>query len=320
MDSFFNSKDLLIDLLVDRLKSVGYETEVFGRYCLDIIAKKGTDKPILIKVLLNVDSFDKRHAFDLNKLSYIMNASPIIISLRGRNFEIYENVVHMRFEIPVILPETLFNTLEGDCVFTLSRKGKTCVFINTTMLKDARLEQNQSFEMLSKALNISKKTLFLAEKHGYLTDILVDKLESFFNKDLKETQNLFDILEKTYSRNNMTYALSEVNAHDVSSVIDNTIKDLIERIGFINYFFSFTPSNLVGTRNGDIIFCEVIKNKLAEKQIDDLKRFGDFFNSKIMIISENVKYDIPGVAVFNLSEIQHIKSRKELFDLILNRE
>ena len=320
MHTSCESKKHVVDLLVDKLVSEGYETQVFERYCFDIVARKKDDpksRTLFVKALLNIDSFDRNRALELKNVSAIMDASPVIIGLHGRNFMIKEDSVHMRFDIPVVMPDTFISSLYGDSVSVISRKGRTVSPINTGKLRDERLEHGLSLDALSRKLDISKKTLYLAEKYGLVGHAIADKLESFFDEDLMEDMDLFD-LSRIVSKSRTVERYSD-NVSNLSFIRECIIRST-ERMGYVNSVFLSLPSNLVGTSADGSLICDVVKSSLTEKHIDDLKRFGDFFQDPTLIISERENIRTDGVAVITSSEMEKIRSRDELIELIIDRK
>jgi putative transcriptional regulator len=160
------------------------------RGCFDILTKR--DDTLLIKVLSNVDSFSEEHANNLKIMSNFLSAKTLTISIRSNHSLLSDNVIYSRFGIPIMSIVSFNNIISNDwlpSVFTI--KGKHLVEINGKAMKKARKQMNLSLEELGSKIKISKKSLYEIENERVNPKKeTVEKLESFFGKDLRKEQEI----------------------------------------------------------------------------------------------------------------------------------
>lgn len=302
-----SSQQELVQYVENYLNEGNFDTLKFDRLCFDIIAKNEKSF-LMLKALYNVDSFNEVQATDLKNISSLVEASPLITGLCGRNFVIQKNYVYERFEIPVIHPITLHNYLNSLCYLICSKKGKNIVKINKGLLKDARARSNLSLQDLSNELNISKKTLYLAEKNGYISIELLKKIESFFNRNLKEREN---ILEKK------SYEIK--HAYDANA-LEKKIIPATKKMGYENQVFKTAPTDLITFSKNETVVLEVDRT-FNLRHAQNLKSFSEFtLKPKAVILEKTSKESMDGIALLRIDELKEIDNKKEFIKIIEERE
>ena len=296
----------VIERIVEKLSDKGYEVALFRRNCFDIVARK-KGSTLLVKVLLNVDSYHPDQANDLKKMAEVFSASPVIVGFRGRNFALKQGSVYERFGVPVVHPDTFENVLDGDVSLALSRKGSSMVRFDKDKLRKLRKMNEFSLECFSDKIGVSKKTLYLAERDGTVGEEILNSIESFFNVSLRKSFDIF----------------SWGSDVDMKSDLKDSIDFMVntEKVGFTNFTFSRAPVNLVLRDPTELVLLDVTRKVISRKQADDLRKFGDVMDEpKAFVVRKRiVRKNIDGVAVITSEEVRRVCSKKEMLDLIDDR-
>ncbi|NHJ39719.1 MAG: helix-turn-helix domain-containing protein, partial [Asgard group archaeon] len=168
--------------------------------CVDLVAKRQT-LLVLIKLLLNIDSFREEQAFELNKLASMLNGFPLIVGQKIRkNVDIEDGVVYKRYEIPTVSVETLRDLMLNNLPpMVFAHRGGYKVRFDGDLLKKKRLEQELSLSDLEHItdIHISKTTIYEYEKGTVFADPgIAIKLEEFFKEQFIFAINLFKEFEQ----------------------------------------------------------------------------------------------------------------------------
>ena len=295
----------VIDYIKAGLIERDFEIIQFERYCFDIAAKK-KDAFILIKVLSNVDSFSSAQADDLKKMASVIGASPVICGIRGRNFQISEDLVYERFGIYVVHPETFLNSLDLVLPFILSRKGKNTVSIDNDRLRDIRVHLDLSFQKMSGSLGVSKKTLYLAEKTGRTSDYVAEAIEELINEVIRRPVDIFS---------------SDMQFHKREKTnLEKKLTAITSKLGYSDFVFGTAPAKIILKAEDDSCMCDTISKPITEQKVTDLKKLSEFCDFLPVVIVENPGRESScGIAFVDIKEIRKIHSKKELIELIYGR-
>ncbi len=185
-------RDIILSECMDILMEHGYKvSQSFGRSCFDIIAKKD-DFTIILKVLKNIDSFTMEQSNELLKISYALNALPLLIGIRTRNFQMENGIVYERFHIKAITNETFKSYLEGSPPIVYAGRGGFFVNIDGETLRKIRESLNISIGELADYANVSRKTIYKYEQNQANPSVEVAiKLEEYLNAPLVRSVNLY---------------------------------------------------------------------------------------------------------------------------------
>ncbi len=299
----------------------GYSILIVEREAFDIIAKRDS-RILLIKVLSNVDSYSEEQARDMKILASVLNATPLIISRKGRNFMVERGVVYERYDIPVVSPLTFRMVLEGDEIYVHSKKGKRVVSINGRRMRELRLQRNLSMEDLAKELNLTKKTIHLMEKEERASKEIIDKVETYFQERISVPINLFN-WRVTSSKAPISQKLNSMGASKNFMIIK----------GFRCYFVKRSPADMVSVprrklsfklRKRDkrtVVAAKLCVNRMDRNAIARFKRFADFCSiHKFVLTSEKQQKHVEGIAVLRFEDLNEIDKPEELIKLIKEKE
>jgi putative transcriptional regulator len=205
--------------------------------CVDLVAKRHT-LLVLIKLLLNIDSFREEQAFELNKLASMLNGFPLIVGQQIRNnVEIEDGVVYKRYDIPAVSVETLRDLMVDNLPpLVFAHRGGYKVRFDGDLLKKKRKEMNLSLSDLEHItdIHISKTTIYEYEKGTVFADPgIAIKLEEFFNEQFIYAINLFKEFERIGS---ITTPTSFKNKP--KSDLERDVKKHFDGIGFTDQLWT----------------------------------------------------------------------------------
>ena len=292
--------------LLTAFKENGYEVMQFDRSCFDICAKNAK-RTVLLKVLVNIDSFTENQANDLAKMANAMDASAALVGLHGRNFIMKDNFVYERYNIPSMNPQTFSRALDDFFPAVFSKKGKPVVRVNTDELNRLRQENKLSYKDLGEKVNASKKTMYVIEKGGIASEEISNKLESFFDTIISNTIDIFDWSMPTEKRKDLTM--------DEQSFVDKT-----HNFGLESVILRNAPVNMITISKNKMVMGDWNKSisKQKAQMMKDLAEFCTSYNMLITDKEDQTKYfeEIPIVSLLELSEI---KTERQFIRMIIKR-
>ena len=200
-------KKRIVDLLSQYLEVL---LSIEGiKSCFDAIVK-GRKELYILKILYNLDSFEKEEAISLNNFSQLVNAKPFIIAKNSNNGELEEQVIFERFSVPAGRFSTFLSFVEGK---PLARKrAKKFYSISGERLRELRLKKGFSLSKLSLLTGISKETLYRYE-HNLVSPSKENLLE--LSKHLGSDLTSKAVVEK--EENKQTDRVEEVRAVKLSN-------------------------------------------------------------------------------------------------------
>ncbi|MFB6217196.1 MAG: transcriptional regulator, partial [Candidatus Aenigmatarchaeota archaeon] len=85
----------LVNSVIQFLERKGFDTCEYVGGCFDVAARR--DKLLLLKILLNIDSFQRGQARDLKLLSSLLSARPFLVGKRSRRENLEDDAIYERF-------------------------------------------------------------------------------------------------------------------------------------------------------------------------------------------------------------------------------
>jgi putative transcriptional regulator len=263
--------------------------------CFDIVAKK--DLLILLKVLLNVDAFQKEQAKNLKIISNNLDGYPMLIGVQTNREKLKTGIVYERFEMPTLSVET-FEKLICNKIFPriYRDKGGLYVEIDSEVLKDARKGKSLTQRELAEAVGINKKVIYEHEKKQLrmLLDI-AEKLERILNEKIIKSVEIF----KRYEEHGQPKDLLEKN-----------IGRNLEKIGFKTDFVKQSPLDVFAKEKALIISDIEIDKRKMKKRAADLKEFIDVVKRPALLITEKTKKEeLLGIPLIERKELENIEKK-----------
>ena len=143
-----------------------YVSELYSMHStgFDLIARRD-DTLLIIKVLTNIDSLSENVSKELQTLSFLLKASPILIGEKNGVNTLEDDVVYFRFGIQAITLETLKNhILEGIPVKIYAGPGGLYVNLDQEKLQKIRRDRNISLGSFARQVHVSRRTIQMYEE------------------------------------------------------------------------------------------------------------------------------------------------------------
>jgi putative transcriptional regulator len=196
--------------------------------CFDLVAKKHTVL-LLLKLIMNIDSFKEDQAYELRKLAYMLSGFPLIVGENIRsNTDIEDGVVYTRYEIPAVSKETLRNLLINQLPpLIYAYRGGFKVKFDGALLKEKRLEKSFSLGDFAREIGVSKRAIYEYERGS--VDVSLEtamKIEELLDEPLTIAINLFEEMKRIGS-------VASPSAHSGApkSDIEREVKKHFDEIG-----------------------------------------------------------------------------------------
>lgn len=279
----------------------------------DIVARR--DRTLLIiKILSNVDAFNKENAEEMKTLAEALQASPIMIGERTGSGDIEEGIVYTRFNVPIINMQTLSDyMLEGVPPFIFAAPGGLYVKLDSQVLKEIREERGISLGNLAEVAGVSRRTIQMYEGGmGAMIEVAL-RLEDFLRVPLVMPVDPFEYEPEDRSR------FFELKAPDEFS------KQVFERLVALGYAVvptSKAPFEALAKDQRVLILTGLgqDESKLVEKAkaVSDLSKVTEH-RSVIFIERVRSRDHIEGTALVGRDELRKMGETEKLFDLVTKR-
>ncbi|MBP2030568.1 putative transcriptional regulator [Methanohalophilus levihalophilus] len=202
------TKDILIHQIIDVLDRADF---VISNRCnirprsFDLAARKG-DVLLFCKVLYNIDSLNEDTASEMRSLAEYLGGSPVLIGAKTRDQLLEDSVVYMRYDIPALNLQTLYDCFVEDVPPLVSAApGGLYVSIDGDVLKEARSRMALSLGALATHLGVSRRTISKYEEGCMdasidvvlqleeLLDVALARSIDILNRGLREERRDFEL-------------------------------------------------------------------------------------------------------------------------------
>jgi putative transcriptional regulator len=286
------NKSFLTDKIVNCLLNKDFEVLVTDG-CFNIAAKN--ESLMLIKSLINVDSFSEEHALSLRSISYFLSANPLVVSIKNNRHFLNDQTVYSRFQLPVITPQTFENSLEEEkMIFFDSSKGKHTSEVDVEKIRNKRKEKGFSLRELAQLIGISKKAMYEIEKNKTKPSVeTVNKIEGVLNTKIQ-------ISRKIEANVNATYIKPKTE-------VQKKVSKEFSRIGIENSSVFSAPFEIIGRENFSVV------TSALTKELTIMKKFANIVSSKIFLVAKESKEEnIEGVPIVLEKELSELECSKDL--------
>ncbi len=309
-----------IDLILERngyhyVKTSSSE----GRTSFDIIARK-KDLILILKIEPYIDNFNKENSQELINIAQFLNASPMIIGVKGRSDrigQIEDGLVLLRYGIPVISPETFLNLIHFNIPpIIYCKRGGYYVQIDRKELTRARLEKNLSYADLARLINVSRTTVYEYEHSINPSPDIVADLEEILGVDLTEGIDIFsydfnELEIPPYKKKPLTNMKEEISSS-------------LEDLGVIfQYWTKLSPFDAFGEhhnkdeRSGlNILLCINEENIVSSSKfkIDITNKIASLTKRRALMVVESKDHPFASnIPTFTVDELQNIR---KAFDFV----
>jgi putative transcriptional regulator len=265
--------------------------------CFDIAAQKNV--LLLLKTLMNVDSFQQEQARNLKIISNNLDAHPMIIGIQTRREKLKPGIVYERYDMPTVSLKTFEDLICNSIYPKIYRdRGGLYVEIDSDVLKDSRKRKGMTQRELAEAVGINKKAIYEHEKKQLrMLLTIAEKLEQILNKKIiKPTEVFKKYDEHGYPKDRMEKAVGKN----------------LERIGFKTDFVKQSPFDVFAKEKSLVISDIEMNRKKMIKHAADLKDFITVVKKPAVFITKDFKEEeIHGIPVIKKKELEEI-DKKEL--------
>jgi putative transcriptional regulator len=286
------NKSFLTDKIVNCLLNKDFEILVTDG-CFNIAAKN--ERLMLIKSLINIDSFSEEHALSLRSISYFLSANPLVVSIKNNRHFLNDQTIYSRFQLPVITPQTFENFLEEEkMIFFDSSKGKHTSEVDVEKIRNKRKEKGFSLRELAQLVGISKKAMYEIEKSKTKPSVeTVNKIENILNIKIQ-------ISRKIEANVNATYIKPKTE-------VQKKVSKEFSRIGIENSSVFSAPFEIIGRENFSVVTSSLTK------ELTIMKKFANIVSSKIFLVAKKSEEEnINGIPIVLESELSEIETPKDL--------
>jgi putative transcriptional regulator len=265
--------------------------------CFDIAAKK--EMLLLLKILLNVDAFQREQAKNLKIISNNLDGYPMLIGIQTNREKLKTGIVYERFEMPTLSLKT-FEELICNKIFPriYRDRGGLYVEIDSEILKDSRKRKGLTQRELAEAVGINKKVIYEHEKKQLRMLLnIAEKLEQILNEKIIKSTEFF----KKYEEHGYP-----------KDTIEKSIGRNLEKLGFKIDFVKQSPLDVFAKEKALIVSDIEIDKRKMKRRAADLKDFINIVKKPALLITEKAKKEeLFGIPLIERKELESIE-RKEL--------
>jgi putative transcriptional regulator len=265
--------------------------------CFDIAAQKNV--LLLLKTLLNVDSFQLEQAKNLKIISNNLDAHPMIVGIQTRREKLKSGIVYERYDLPTVSLKTFEDLICNSIYPRIYRdRGGLYVEIDSDVLKDSRKRKGLTQRELAEAVGINKKVIYEHEKKKLrMLLIIAEKLEQILNKKIIKPTEVF----KKYEEHGYP-----------KDRLEKVIGKNLEKIGFKTDFVKQSPFDVFAKEKALVISDIEMNRRKMIKHAADLKDFINVVKRPAVFITKDSKEEeIHGIPIVKKKELEEM-DKKEL--------
>lgn len=255
----------------------------------DIAAVRRTT--LLLKVLLNVDSFQHEQSESLRIISKKIDASPLLIGIQTRYEKLSDGILYERFNVPTLTLKTFENIIINELPLLRRFRGGLYSRINAEKLRDARNRKNLSQSSLAEKTGVTKKSIYEHEAADrFALNEFVRKLEFVLNEDVSVPINPFEFDEPNPSRPRNSF--------------EKEVSTYLEKMGFEANFIKKTVFNFVAREKALILLNADKDEKRIKKAVPHIQSFSKITKKPAMLVTkEEASYDLPAIQKDDLADM-----------------
>jgi putative transcriptional regulator len=273
---------------------------------------------LIIKILGNVDSFSKDNAREMQMLSELLQASPLIIGGKSSTSEIENGIVYFRYGIPIISMGTFKDFfVEEVPPYVFAAPGGLYVHIDGEVLQEARKRNNLSLGALSDVAKVSRRSIQLYEKGmGAMLDVAL-RIEEHL-----KTPIILPINPLT------SYATDELEtSHWVDSFegfegLEREVFNHLNRIGYRILVTKKSPFDALTKDQKTLILTSIQSYDAAlakkAKVVKDISTIVE--KHSVIFVEKSRLQSLEGLPLIQKKELKKIDDSEDIVKLILERE
>jgi putative transcriptional regulator len=283
----------------------------------DVVARRDRDL-ILVKILGNIDAFDRATGVAMRRLGEFLEGTPLVIGLRTRDKGLEPGVMYLRHGVPVLSPDTAYNLfIEEVQPLIYAAPGGLYVNIDGEVLEDEREKRDWSLGRLADELGVSRRTVSKYEDGMDASIDVARQLEELFGGDLTSP---LDVLEGA----DAVRDADDPPTDDPEGEDDPEPVGVLSRVGFVVHPTARAPFKTVSEDAEDdertLITGHSEFTKTAEKRARIMSSIGRVTRTRsVYFVDSATREAVDGTAIVEQEEAESIDDPEDLDDLIRER-
>lgn len=190
-----SARDALIGDATSLLGEAGFTV---SRRCnirpksFDVVARRGSEV-VLVKVLVNIDSFDGATASEMRLLAHYLDASSLLLGRKSSDHELEDGVLYLRHGVPAINLATAYDYfVEAVPPLVYMAPGGLYANLDGDMLAELRRRGDRSLGQIAKEVGVSRRSVSKYEDGMDASLDVAIKLEQLFDEPLISPIDVLD--------------------------------------------------------------------------------------------------------------------------------
>lgn len=157
----------------------------------DIVARRDDDL-FLIKVLENIDAFNKERAQVLLSISTVLKAVPLVVGHHSCNRKLEDGVLYERYGVTIVNENTLMEFLyEGAPPLVFAGPGGYYASIDGGTMRETRISKGLSLKDVSRKLGVSVRTVQMYEEGMSASVDIAADIEELLEAEIVKPLDIF---------------------------------------------------------------------------------------------------------------------------------
>lgn len=314
------TKEILIHQIIDVLQQAGF---IVSKRCnirprsFDLAARK--DETLLFcKVLFNIDGLNEETAREMKSLARHLGGTAVLIGAKTRDQMLEDSVVYMRYGIPAVNVQTLYDYFVEDAPPLVSAApGGLYVSIDGDVLKEARKSTSMSLGALASELGVSRRTISKYEEGGMDASIdVVLQLEELLDVALARSIDILRCFEEKAT------VEAPKETRNTETQPDDGILGMLYALGYQVMSTSQAPFKAISRDTSDTLLTGVSTYSSAMiKRADLMSSISCVTRTKsVFIINGQIKSEtVENTVLIEKCELDKLAGTEELAELIDER-
>ena len=297
-----------------------YVSELYSMHStgFDLVARRD-DTLLIIKVLTNIDSLSENIAKELQTLSFLLKASPILIGEKNGVNTLENDVVYFRFGIQAITLETLKNhILEGIPVKIYAGPGGLYVNLDQEKIHKLRREKNISLGSFARQVHVSRRTVQMYEEGMNARIEIASRIEELF-------ENTVTLPVELFSHSITDSLISSPRYAELKKIRDlqQEIFFLLQKVGYKIIPMDRCPFEALSKDKEKILLTCVHKyDKQLIKKAQIVNSISKITEKHGVVITDKEvnRTNVEGTPLIMKKELKKIRDPEDVYTLILERQ